>query len=347
MKSISPGELHTVVERIVSAVGTPPANATLMAVHLVGSHLAGHDSHGVQHLARYIKEVRAGQIVPDAMPEIASEVAGAVLVRGNWAWGQVTADYMTRLGIERASTQKIALISGVQVTHIGRLGHYAEQAAEAGVMIWLMTGGQGVDAPLAAPHGGRKPLFAPNPMTIGFPTTEEHPVVWDIATTRVAGGKIQLARSKGQKLPAGWIIDKHGNPSTDPEDYYDGGALLPFGEHKGFGLMVASEILGRILTGAEDHGQDERAGVHHLKQGAALIAIDAGVFSSSELFASRTTKLMNEIRSVPPAAGYPEVLAPGDFEQANREQRQREGIEIPESTWSEIVETAESLGVSV
>ena len=114
--------------------------------------------------------------------------------------------------------------------------------------------------------------------------------MWDIATTRVAGGKIQLAHSKGQKLPAGWIIDKHGNPSTNPDDYYGGGALLPFGEHKGFGLMVASEILGRILTGAEDHAHNERAGVHHLKQGAALIAIDAGVFSSSEQFASRTTK---------------------------------------------------------
>ena len=285
--------------------------------------------------------------MPDAVPEIVSEVAGAVLIKGNWAWGQITTDYMTKLGIEKASTHKVALISGVQVTHIGRLGHYVEQASRAGIMIWLMTGGQGVDAPLAAPHGGRKALFAPNPMALGFPTAEEHPFVWDIATTRVAGGKIQLAHSKGQELPAGWIIDKDGNPSTDPDDYYDGGALLPFGEHKGFGLMVASEILGRILTGSEDYVEDRGGGVHHAKQGAALIAVDAGVFTSAEQFSSRTTDLMNSIRAVPPRTGFSEVLAPGDFEHASRKKRQTEGIQIPESTWDEIVETAESLGLKI
>ena len=347
MKTIPPDELHSVVERIVTAAGTPQEGATLMADHLVGSHLAGHDSHGVQHLPRYIGQVKSGVIVPDAVPEIVSEVAGAVLVKGNWAWGQVTADYLTKLGIDKASTQKVALISGVQVTHIGRLGHYVEQASRAGIMIWLMTGGQGVDSPLAAPHGGRKALFAPNPMALGFPTAEEHPFVWDIATTRVAGGKIQLAHSKGQELPAGWIIDKHGEPSTDPDDYYDGGALLPFGEHKGFGLMVASEILGRILPGSEDYVQNERGGVHHAKQGATLIAIDAGVFSSAGQFSSRTTDLMNSIRAVPPRTGFSEVLAPGDFEHASRKKRQTEGIDIPESTWGEIVETADSLGLKV
>ena len=347
MKTIPPDDLHSVVERIMAAAGTPKEGSKLMADHLVGSHLAGHDSHGVQHLPRYIGQVKSGVIVPDAVPEIVSEVAGAVLVKGNWAWGQVTADYLTRLGIDKASTQKVALISGVQVTHIGRLGHYVEQASRAGIMIWLMTGGQGVDAPLAAPHGGRKALFAPNPMALGFPTSEEHPFVWDIATTRVAGGKIQLAHSKGQELPAGWIIDKHGNPSTDPDDYYDGGALLPFGEHKGFGLMVASEILGRILTGSEDYVQNERGGVHHAKQGAALIAVDAGVFTSAGQFSSRTTDLMKRIRAVPPRTGFSEVLAPGDFEHASRKKRQTEGIQIPESTWDEIVETAESLGLKI
>ena len=347
MKTIPPDELHSVVERIVAAAGTPQEGATLMADHLVGSHLAGHDSHGVQHLSRYIGQVKSGVIVPDAVPEIVSEVAGAVLVKGNWAWGQITTDYMTKLGIEKASTHKVALISGVQVTHIGRLGHYVEQASRAGIMIWLMTGGQGVDAPLAAPHGGRKALFAPNPMALGFPTAEEHPFVWDIATTRVAGGKIQLAHSKGQELPAGWIIDKDGNPSTDPDDYYDGGALLPFGEHKGFGLMVASEILGRILPGSEEYVEDRGGGVHHAKQGAALIAVDAGVFTSAEQFSSRTTDLMNSIRAVPPRTGFAEVLAPGDFEHASRKKRQTEGIQIPESTWDEIVETAESLGLKI
>ena len=111
--------------------------------------------------------------------------------------------------------------------------------------------------------------------------------------------------------------------------------------------MVAAEILGRILTGSEDNLEAGRGGVHHAKQGATLIAIDAGVFTSTEKFASRTTDLMKGIRAVPPAAGFSEVLALGDFEHRTREKRLREGIQIPDSTWSEIVEAAESLGLKI
>ena len=347
MKNIPRNELRAVIQRIVVAAGAPPDSAALIADHLVGSHLAGHDSHGIQHLPRYIGQAKSGEIVADASPEIVSEAAGATMVTGNWTWGQVAADYMTKLAIQNALQNKVALVSGVQMNHIGRLGHYMEQAAKAGIISWLMSGGMGDVSPMAAPHGGRKPLFAPNPMALGFPTAEEHTVVWDIATTKIAGGKIQLAKAKGQHVAPGAIIDKDGNPSTDPDDYYAGGALIPFGEHKGSGLMVSAEIMGRILSGSEGHQEIGRGGVHNASQGVTLIAIDAGVFTSADKFASRTTDLMKRIRAVPPATGISEVLAPGDFEHRTREKRMREGIQIPESTWSEIVEVAESLGLKI
>ena len=319
----------------------------MVADLLVRSHLAGHDSHGIQHLPRYIEEVRAGEIVPDARPELISETAGATLVRGNWAWGHVTAQFVTGLGIEKAREAKIALVSAVEVNHIGRLGDYVEQAAREGIVTILVSGGHAQEKAVAVPYGGRKTVLAPNPIGIGFPTAEDGPVVVDFATTQVAGGKVALAQAKGKQLPPGCIIDKDGQPSTDPNDYSNGGALLPFGAHKGFGIMVATEILGRVLAGADAYADTDRGGRHFRHAGISLIAIDSTVFSSSREFAQRTTELVTRIRAVPPAPEFVEVLAPGDFEERARTRRKREGIQIPESTWSEVVETAKSLGLEI
>jgi len=182
---------------------------------------------------------------------------------------------------------------------------------------------------------------------MGFPAAKGSPVVVDFATIQVAGGKVAIAQAKGEPLPLGWIIDKHGNSSTHPEDYYNGGALLPFGAHKGFGVMVAIEILGRILAGADAYSNTDRVGVYFRHAGISLITIESGVFSSSSEFAARTTALVDRIRAVSPAPGTHEVMAPGDFEHRARTSRIKEGVQIPEFTWSEIVKTAESLGVKI
>src|SRR6266851_4356607 len=127
MLTRSAAELQRIVQRIVEAGGTPTDSASVVARLLVGSHLAGHDSHGIQHLPRYIEEVRAGEIVAAARPEVMRESPSTALVRGNWAWGHVTADFATRLGIRKAREGGVALVSAVEVNHIGRLGEYVEQ----------------------------------------------------------------------------------------------------------------------------------------------------------------------------------------------------------------------------
>ncbi|MBI2195267.1 MAG: Ldh family oxidoreductase [Planctomycetes bacterium] len=338
-------ELDRAVRRIVEAVGTPPENAARVAHILVGAHLAGHDSHGIQHLPRYIREVRAGDIVPAGQPEVLRESGPVVLVRGRWGWGHVTAEFATQRGIEKARRFGMGLVGAVEVNHIGRLGHYAEQAAEQGVVILLSAGFKALTAPTAAPHGGRKALLAPNPIAMGFPSTPGAPVILDFATTQVAGGKVALAKAKGETLPPGCIIDREGRPSVRPDDYFEGGALLPFGGHKGFGIMVATEILGQILPGADAFSETPHGGVHYRHAGLSLVAIDSGVFSSRHEFASRTERLVERIHGVPPAPGVHEVLAPGDFEHRARSLRAQQGIDVPETTWKEILETAESLGV--
>jgi LDH2 family malate/lactate/ureidoglycolate dehydrogenase len=181
---------------------------------------------------------------------------------------------------------------------------------------------------------------------MAFPAEPEHPVLVDFATTIVAGGKVALAKAKGAKIPLGWIIDKAGNPSDEPNDYYDGGALLPFGEHKGFGIMVAAEILGRILSGADDHSYTEHGGTYFKHCGITFLAIRANLFGDS--FAARTSELARRIRAIPPQPQVERVMMPGDYEYTARTERIRNGtVEIPESTWEAVVASARLLGTAV
>ncbi len=347
MVTKTPDVLRDLVQRIVVAVGTDPDDAAIVTKLLVDSHLAGHDSHGVQHLPRYILEVQAGEIVPSARPEIMADDGSVVRVRGNWAWGHVVTDFALGIAIERAKRHGIALVGIVETNHIGRLGDYVERAAAEGVVAFLFNGGGGVDKPSAVPYGGRDPVFSPNPIAIGSPTATGPPIVYDIATTEVAGGKVALAEAKGERIPEGWIIDKDGNPTTDPSDLGRGGAYLPFGKHKGFGIMFLLDVLGRILAGGDSFSGTSHGGVHFRHHGTTFITIDSGAFESSELFAQRVTELVDRTHASSPAEGFTEVLVPGDFEHRSRAERERTGIQIPDSTWQALMETAESLGVGV
>jgi LDH2 family malate/lactate/ureidoglycolate dehydrogenase len=296
-------------------------------------------------LPRYLQEVEKGEIVADARPSILFETASAARVRGNWAWGHVTADFVTQLAVTKALDTGVALVSAVECNHIGRLGEYVETAAARGCIGILTSGGNAEELATAAPFGGAKAVLAPNPIGIGFPTGDGHPVVIDFATTVAAGGKIALAKAKGAEIPPGWIIDRDGRSSTRPDDYYDGGALLPFGEHKGFGVMVTAEILGRILSGADDFSETERGGTYFRHCGISFLAVRADIFSTDGAFAARTGELADRIRGIPPRDGFERVLMPGDFEHEARGARDRDGsIDIPDETWNELLAAGARLG---
>jgi LDH2 family malate/lactate/ureidoglycolate dehydrogenase len=250
------------------------------------------------------------------------------------------------LAVQKALVSGVSMVSAVECNHIGRLGDYVEIAAERGCIGILTSGGNAEEHATAAPFGGARAVLSPNPLGMAFPADPEHPVLVDFATTMVAGGKVALAKAKGANIPLGWIIDKSGSPSTEPDDYYDGGALLPFGEHKGFGVMVAAEILGRILSGADDHSNTKRGGTYFRHYGIMFLAIRANVFDDS--FAARTSELAQRIRTVPPQPQVERVMMPGDYEYTARTERVRSGkVEIPESTWEAVVTSARLLGTEV
>ncbi len=223
--------------------------------------------------------------------------------------------------------------------HVGRVAPYVEWLANEGMIgLAMANAGRAV-----APYGSRQRVMGTNPFAWAAPREEgKAPVSLDVATAAVAEGKLQVARAKGLAVPADAIIDRDGLPSTDPNDFYDGGALLPFGGHKGSGLSILAQMMGAGLIGAHPDLLAKRRGAN----GPIVIAIDASAFVPLETFRARVEEQCAEIASAAPAVGFERVLLPGEAELDVREQRAQEGIPLPDATWAALVARAEALGVT-
>jgi uncharacterized oxidoreductase len=345
MANRSAAELRKVTETIFMAAGAPADLAAEMGEALVGANLAGHDSHGVIRIPAYLRMIAEGQLDPKARPDIIKETATTALVDGKWAFGHVAAKYGTDVAIKKAKESGTSAVSIVRCNHIGRLGQWASQASAAGVIAMITVGGGGGGSRggggAAAPFGGAERVFSTNPISIGMPGGETPDMLIDFATTVVAEGKLQVARAKGAPVPPGSILDKDGNPTTNAEDFYNGGMLLPFGGHKGYALATFVEMLGGAFTpGDEINGEGRRGG-------AVIWAVDAYAFRSPESYADNADFVLQRIKKVKPAPGFDEVLIPGEPEANSTAERLRDGIPVADTTWQQIVEGGKSVGVDV
>ena len=336
-------ELLKFTTDVLIAAGADDRNATRVAEALISSNLCGVDTHGVIHLKTYVDSIRAGEIVPTAWPEILTEDTTSARIGGNWTFGHVTAKYAVKVGIEKAKKDNVAVVGIVQVNHIGRLGEYAEIAASEGMISMIWSGGFGEGKPVAVPYGGRERILSTNPIAMGFPIGDGPPMLIDYATTAIAGSKIHVAQTKDEMIPPDSLIDKEGNPTTDPSAYFDDGALLPFGKHKGYALMLAVEFLGRIFAGADTFAAETRGGNIYRHSGTTMIVLKADLFEPLTDYSSRADELGRRLRAVPPAPGFEEVLIPGDLEARARATRQRDGIPIPVKLWQRLTDLAASL----
>ena len=338
-------ELDTLTRGILMASGADERNAIRVAEALVLSSLRGVDTHGIFHLPLYVEKIKAEEIVPTAWPEILREEATTALVTGRWTFGHVTAKFAMETAIRKAQDHNVAIVSAVQANHIGRLGEYAEMAVAKGMMSVVWAGGFAVEQPIAVPHGGRTPALSTNPIAMGFPVGDGPPVVVDYATTAVSGSKVLTAKDRNAQVPPGSIVDKDGLPSTDPDDFLDGGALLPSGEHKGYGMMLAVEFFGRLLSGSDAFAEEHRGGPIFRHSGVTMMVVKADLFQSMEAYAMRADEFGAQIRSVPPAAGFDAVMMPGDLEAQAQATREREGIPVPEPLWRRLQDLADEFGV--
>ena len=227
MPLITADRLTRVVESILAAAGADDDNARRVAHALVLSDLSGVATHGVQHVAGYVRSIRDGEVLPAAKPSVLSETDTSALVTGNWTFGFVAAKFGLDLAIDKARAQGMSTISVVQTNHIGRLGEYAEIASENDMISITWASGYGKLRPVAIPYGGSKPLLSTNPISIGAPAGDGPPMVLDYATTSIAQSKAMIAAREGRELDPGLIVDLEGRPETSPQALFDGEALLP------------------------------------------------------------------------------------------------------------------------
>ncbi len=339
MKYSSEG-LERVASAILGAAGCAAGEADLVARHLVKSNLAGHDSHGIIRVVQYVSQLAEGVIRANQSATVVTDSGSTVILDGNLGFGQVIGEQAVSYGVERARTHGIALVGVRNVGHLGRLGDWAELAAEAGVVsLHFVNILNGV---LVAPFGGREPRMSTNPMACGIPVSDGPPIIADFATAAVAEGKIRVARNKGLELPEGSILDRDGRPTTDPADVYDGGAILPFAGHKGSALSIVVELLAGALTGGGCGRPEEMV----QRTNMLSIFVDPGVFADADAVARESRRFSAWVKSSAPIDPGGEVLMPGETGQKTMAARTSDGIDIDETTWSQIVETAGSVGLS-
>jgi LDH2 family malate/lactate/ureidoglycolate dehydrogenase len=325
--------------RIFEAQGMPKERADFIARLLVEASLTGHDSHGVRYYVTYSDRIKEGHIRVDAEPEISQETENTALIDGNWAPGQVTAQYLMEVAVEKARQSMVSAVGAFDCNHIGRIGYYTDWAAKHGVIALMFVN---VGTPSVAVHEGLGEFFGTNPLSVAVPTGEAKPFLTDYATSVVASGKVSIAREKHENIPLHWAKDKDGNPTDDPFAVRDGGWLLPFGSYKGYCLQFVSELLGAVLTGSRTGPDPDR--IPPSTNGVLAIAINPEAFVGLDNFKRNADELVAHVKEVEPEPGK-RVLIPGEPEWEMKEKRMREGVSLPEETWNDIIKLAKELGL--
>lgn len=339
MPDVAAAALHAFSRSLLVAAGAQPSAAEIVADSLLDANLAGHDSHGVLRLAGYLAGVRAGHVDPEAIPTLDSTSGATAIIDAHHGWGQPAMWMATHAAIAAAREFGLGAAVVHHSYHIGRVAPYVEAIARAG-MIGFATANA---APAVAPFGGRQRVFGTNPIAWAAPRAEDAPpLCLDVATAGIAEGKLRVARAKGLTVPPGNLVDRDGQASIDPHDFYAGGALLPFGGHKGSGFSLFAQILGRGLAEMDPSAYDGPRGVN----GPFVLAIDIARFTPLDRFRAEVEAQCATVGACGPVDGVDAVLLPGQPEQVTRASRERDGIPIPDATWEELLSLAQEWDVA-
>ncbi len=351
-----PDPLREFVDAVARRMGADADVAAELARHLVGSNLAGHDSHGVIRVPQYVGDMDQGLIVPKARPVVARESAVAALVDAHRGFGQHSTMFALEWAMARARQHGVAMVAVRHSTHIGRLGEYVERTADEGLIGIVTVGAVGDGIGGVVPFGGRTRFLGTNPWALSVPGRSRR-LIFDAATSMLAEGKVRVARAAGKPLPPDAIVDSAGHPSRDAEAFYAGGALLPLGGplggHKGYGLGLASALLGALgmigdgdptLVGAAPPDSTDARG---RVAGVFLEVVDPAAFGDAGRYAVLVDEALEAAKRQPPADGIAEVLVPGEPEERARAKRTREGVPLPAATWAELGRVAARFGVSL
>ncbi|HNP06864.1 MAG TPA: Ldh family oxidoreductase [Cyclobacteriaceae bacterium] len=326
--------------------GIPKDHATLAAKILALSDIRGIDSHGVARLYSYVGLLSEGLINPNPKISIAREKKSVATVDGDNGLGLVVGHYANEMAMDKAEKHGSGWVSVCNSNHYGIAGYYSLEALKRDMIGWSMTN----TTKLVAPLWGAERMLGTNPIAIAFPGYKEPPVVIDLATSAAAYGKIEIAKRQKEEVPEGWIADKDGNLSTQPEDMINGGALLPLGStralggHKGYALASMVDILTAVLSGAN---WGPFAPPFALRQEIPTRSVGKGIghfFGAMEIdgfmdvieFKKRIDEWISVMRNTKPAKGIEAVLIPGDPEHQEEIKRKKEGIPLNATVISDL-----------
>jgi len=327
---------------IFKAVNVANPEAETMIDVLVSGSLWGIDSHGVREYPYYVKEIQEGRLHPDTRGTVRRKTPVMTLIDDTNRIGFVAAKEAMDMALDTASKVGVGAVGICNSGHVGNLFYYLMLAAKRDMIGIITAAGIGK---AVAPWGGCKPVLGTNPLGFSIPTGKERPIVLDIATSAVSYGQLQTCVLNRRPIPEGWLIDSSGHPVSglinDLSDFWaSGGALLPFGTYKGYGINLLAEILAGALTanGTSDRG---------MTQGMLMIAIDIGAFTPPEDFKAEVGRLIADIKASGLREGYKEVLLPGEREFRIEAERRRSGIPVDDNSWTRIQDMCKRLGLEI
>ena len=338
--------LHRFAAEAFRCTGVSDADATTGADVLATTDAWGVFTHGTKCLAGYLRRLKAGGLRAQAAPRIVAEGGAWATVDGDSSLALTTSAFAMRTAISKAKQQGIAYVGVRNSCHFGAAGYYAWLAAREGLIGLSMAN----DVPSVAAPGSRCAITGSNPISYAVPAGRHPPVLLDMSTATVAGGKVYAARFRGEKIPDTWLIDANGRPTTDPSAYPDAGALQPAAGHKGYGISLLIEMLSGVLTGAAVTWKvgswmwDDGTGPTH--HGAAFIAIDVNAIMPAADFARRMESLVDEIHAAPRADGVERLFVPGEMEWERHARAMKVGIALPEDVVASLKNAAEMTGIA-
>ena len=325
---VSEAALRATATQIFHKLGVSAEDAAEAADVLTMTDLRGVETHGVSNMLRmYVRDYKAGKLDPRPGWRVVRETPGTAVVDAERRLGIVVGPKAMRLAMDKARRVGVGVVTVFNSGHFGAIGHYAMQAA-AEDMVGVCFTGAGLSV---VPTFASKPLLGTNPIALAAPARNEAPMLFDAATSAIAGNKIRLAIRLGSPLLPGWVTDKEGTPIVEEKPVFDRdeyfqlplGGTREQGSHKGYGFALMAEVLSTVLSGALPTMLMPGSGS---KNHFAAYSIEA--FTDLEQFKDTMDAMLRTLRTATPARGEERVLYPGLSEAEEIQARRANGIPL-------------------
>lgn len=343
MKRFSPNAMRCLAARLATGIGVEADDAAILADALIDADLQGISTHGISRLNIYLQRIEKG-LIASKVDLVIERDGGSILAldAGNGI-GQVQAVKALNLLEPLAMKNGVAAATIRNSQHFGALSHYCNRAADKGMILLAMTNCE----PAMSPEGGYQPFFGTNPIAASFPTGKGFNVKVDLATSVVARGNIIAAQKKKQAIPGNWALDRHGEPTTDPQEALLGTVLTMAG-HKGYALALMVEVFSSVLSGASigpDIGSmykdmDRKQGVGHF-----FCLFNIAAFLDLSDFKKRIDETIDRIKNSRRRPGVEEILVPGERSAKNVKVNNLQGIGVSDETLVELQQWCMRLNV--